>query len=70
MERSEPDYTGISNDDLLALLERKGRSLECYERADGQAWYEERQQREQVKREYTALCAEWTRRNTNQGESK
>jgi hypothetical protein len=63
------DYTGISNDDLLALLERKGRALECYEHADGQAWYDERQQRERTKREYTALCAEWNRRNqTTKGE--
>lgn len=68
MERSEPDYTGISNDDLLALLERKGRSLECYERADGQAWYEERQQREQCKREYNNLVAEWVRRGQPKGE--
>jgi hypothetical protein len=62
------DLQTMSNDALLAALASKGRSLECYERADGQAWYEERQQREQCKREYNNLVAEWVRRGTPKGE--
>lgn len=61
------DLTTLTNDQLLSHLASKGRSLECYERADGQAWYEERQQREQCKREYNNLVAEWVRRGTPKG---
>lgn len=64
------DLTTLSNDDLLAALGQMGRRLECYEHADGQAWYEERQQREQCKREYNNLVAEWVRRGTPKGESE
>lgn len=62
------DLATLTNDMLLAELDRKGRALERYERADGQTWYEERQQREQCKREYNNLVAEWVRRGTPKGE--
>lgn len=57
------DLATLTNDMLLAELARKGRALERYERADGQAWYQERQERERTKREYSALCEEWYRRS-------
>ncbi|MEX3933324.1 hypothetical protein AB4Y32_16225 [Paraburkholderia phymatum] len=63
------DLQSLSNDELLSRLASKGRSLECFERADGQAWYDERQQREQTKREYNNLVAEWVRRGQPKGET-
>jgi hypothetical protein len=65
---SVSDLQALSNDALLAALVSKGRSLECYERADGQAWYEERQAREACKAAYNQLVAEWVRRGTPKGE--
>jgi hypothetical protein len=62
------DLQSLTNDELLSQLERKGRALECFERADGQAWYDERQQREQCKAAYNQLVAEWVRRGTPKGE--
>jgi hypothetical protein len=63
------DLQTLSNDALLSELARKGRALECFERADGPAWYEERQAREACKRAYTALIDEWVRRGQpKQGE--
>lgn len=57
------DLTTLSADELLAQLERKGSALERFEMADGPMWGFERAERGACKRAYTALCAEWTRRN-------
>ncbi|MBB5414053.1 hypothetical protein [Paraburkholderia atlantica] len=51
--------------DILTLLDSKGAALERLERAYRTGWYEGEGERDQVKTEYTALCAEWNRRNTN-----
>ncbi|MGF6837007.1 hypothetical protein QF001_000874 [Paraburkholderia youngii] len=62
----EPHFLKIvSDEDLLTLLSSKGAALERLERAYRNGWYEGEGERDRVKTEYTALCAEWNRRNTN-----
>lgn len=50
------DLQSLTNDQLLAQLEAKGGEL-------SRLIEYESSEREHIKREYTALCAEWTRRN-------
>ncbi|MBB5508105.1 hypothetical protein [Paraburkholderia atlantica] len=60
----------LTNDDILALLDRKGHELERLERAYRTGWYEGEAERDQVKGQYNDLILEWDRRNSNQGEAK
>lgn len=55
------DLQSLTTDQLLAQLEAKGAEL-------GRLLEYESSEREQIKREYTALCEEWYRRSQQKGE--